>query len=341
MTLPGLADVAATYARTIIAAVRREFPNAPRHVMRHADDRPTPRSAHPAFYGCFDWHSAVEMHWALVRMLRAVPDALPAGDVRAVLAEHLSAEAIATEAAYLVEHPGWERPYGYGWALALAAELEAWSEVDADARTWAENMRPLAAAVSDALVAWLPRVTYPERGGAHANGAFALSRSLAYARRRSKDGDPALSAAIGAAAVRWFGADAEYPAAWEPSGADFLSPALTEAELIGALASPPEEFALWLSRFLPGLASGRPTSLLTPAVVSDPTDGQGAHLHGLNLYRAYAFGVLASRLDPADPRVEVLLTARERHAATSLPAVVGEGWMVEHWLACYAVLLLS
>jgi hypothetical protein len=246
-----------------------------------------------------------------------------------VLNEHLSAEAIAAEAAYLREHPGWERPYGYGWALTLTAELEAWSDSDADARRWAANLRPLAEVVADALINWLPQSTYPERGGAHANTAFALARSLPYARLRSD------------AAVRWFAADIDYPAAWEPSGSDFLSPALAEAELIAALAAPAEEFPEWLSRFLPRLADGRPESLLTPALVTDPTDGQGAHLHGLNLYRAYGFGLLAGRLDADDPRVDVLLAARARHAAASLPAVVGEGWMVEHWLACYAVLLLS
>jgi hypothetical protein len=341
MASPTFSHVAGVYARTIIDAIRQEYPNAPRHVMQHPDDRPTPRGAHPAFYGCFDWHSAVEMHWALVRMLRSVPEELPVDEIRAVLDEHLTAEAIGTEATYLLEHPGWERPYGYGWALTLAAELEVWGATDPDARRWADNLRPLAEVISDAFINWLPTVTYPERSGAHANSAFALARSLPYARLRADDGDLGLATAIANAAVRWFAADIDYPAAWEPNGADFLSPALAEAELIAALASPPEEFPEWLARFLPRLADGRPETLLTPAVVTDPTDGQGAHLHGLNLYRAYGFGLLAARLEPDDPRVDVLLAARERHAAVSLSAVVGEGWMVEHWLACYAVLLLS
>lgn len=334
MTLPALPDVAAAYARTILDAVRQEYPNALRHVMEHADDRPTPRGVHPSFYGCFDWHSAVEMHWALVRMLRIAPDSMPAAEVRTVLAEHLSADAIAAEAAYLADHPGFERPYGWGWSLALVAEIDAWD--DPDARVWSANLQPLADVVADGFVDWLPRVTYPERVGAHANSAFALTRSLAYAASH-----PALLGAITDAAQRWFGRDIEYPASWEPSGADFLSAALAEAELIAAIGSPAEAFPEWLAMFLPGLAEGRPEGLLSPAVVTDPTDGQGAHLHGLNLHRAYGFGMLADRLQPDDPRVPILHAARDRHAAASLSAVIGGDWMVEHWLACYAVLLLS
>lgn len=199
----------------------------------------------------------------------------------------------------------------------------------------------MADVVTASFVDWLPRITYPERGGAHANSAFALARALPHARQRSEAGDDALFKAISDAAVRWFGADLNYPASWEPGGADFLSPALAEAELIAAIASPAEAFPDWLAMFLPGLAAGEPATLLTPAVITDPVDGQGAHLHGLNVYRAYTFGLLADRLDAADPRVAILHGARDRHAAASLPAVVGEGWMVEHWLACYAVLLLS
>lgn len=339
MTLPDLGQVAAAYAETIIGAVRREYPNASRHVLTGPDDRPTPREAHPAFYGCFDWHSAVEMHWALVRMLRAVPDSIPAAEVRALLAEHLTGPALQTEADYLRAHPGWERPYGYAWTLALAAELAAWD--DPDAQGWAANMQPLADVVAAGITTWLERATYPERGGAHANSAFALTRSLAYARARADAGDGALLAAIAGAAVRWFAVDADYPAAWEPSGADFLSPALAEAELIAALAQPPEEYPAWLGIFLPNLAEARPAALFEPATVSDSSDGQIAHLHGLNLHRAYTFGLLADRLGPDDPRSDVLRAARDRHAAASLPVITGGDWMVEHWLAAYAVLLLS
>lgn len=339
MPLPDLAEVAAGYADAVIAAVRREYPNALRHVVTGADDRPTPREIHPAFYGCYDWHSAVEMHWALVRMLRECPRAVPAGEVRAVLDEHLRADAPVVEARYLAEHPGWERPYGWGWVLALAEELAGWDDVDA--ARWGAALAPLTEAVVEGFLGWLPRLTYPHRGGAHANSAFALTRALPLARRRAAAGDPALLDTICDAAVRWFASDVEYPAGWEPSQDDFLSPALAEAELLATIGRPAEAFPQWLSLFLPGLADGVPASLFTPALVADPEDGQGAHLHGLNLYRAHAFGLLAEHLGEGDPRRAMLRTARDLHAAASLPAVVGGGWMTEHWLACYAVLLLG
>ena len=141
--------------------------------------------------------------------------------------------------------------------------------------------------------------------------------------------------------MRWYANDVEYPASWEPGGSDFLSPALTEAVLIASIAAPASSFRDWLGLFLPGLGDGQPASLLTPAVVTDPSDGQGAHLHGLNLYRAHAFGVLAEHLEPDDDRGTVLHDARAAHAAASLPAVSGGGWMLEHWLAAFAVLLLG
>lgn len=343
MSIPGLSDVAAAYTDTIVVAVRREYPNQPRHTMSGPGDNPTPREAHPAFYGCFDWHSAVEMHWALVRMLRTVPAAVPSVAVREVLSEHLSADALQVEAEYLQTNAGWERPYGWGWALALTAEVEAWAtaSADPDAVRWAANLLPLADVVSDAFTDWLSRATYPDRGGAHANSAFALTRALPHARVRAERGQGELLAAIAGAAVRWFGSDIDYPAGWEPSGADFLSPALAEAELIAALAQPAEDFHFWLDRFLPHIGEGRPESLFQPATVSDASDGQIAHLHGLNLHRAYVFGLLADRLGPDDPREEFLRAARDRHALASLPVITGSDWMVEHWLAAYAVLLLS
>jgi hypothetical protein len=336
--LRALRDINEKYLATIVRVVRQEYPNDLRHPMTGPDDRPTPREIHPAFYGCFDWHSSVEMHWALVRLLRMTPDAPLSSDVRAVLDEHLTAEALATEAAYFVDHPGFKRPYGWGWTLTLAHELSTWD--DPDARRWSANIRPLADAIAALFVGWLRRATYPSREGTHSNSAFGFARALPFARARAASGDSALLDAIDKAVHRWFADDTDYPAGWEPNGADFLSPALTEAELMSDVLDP-AAFTEWLDRFLPGLAGGQPAALFEPAVVSDPTDGQIGHLHGLNLYRAYAWQRLARTLPDGDPRGPLLRMAARRHADASLPAVCGSDYMVEHWLACYAVLLLT
>ncbi|MGI8692314.1 MAG: DUF2891 family protein [Geodermatophilaceae bacterium] len=251
-----------------------------------------------------------------------------------VLGRHLTVENLQIEAAYFQTRPGFERPYGWCWTLMLAAELVSWD--DPSAQRWSAALRPLAEHINGLYLRWLPRATYPSRDGAHANSAFGLVRALPFANLLAASGDARLLDAITVCALRWFLDDAGYPAGWEPDGADFLSPALTEAELMSAVLSP-AEFAPWFDRFLPEL----PESLLTPAVVSDPIDGQTAHLHGLNLYRAFAFGQLAGVLTASDSRRAFLADAGRRHAEASLPAVSGSDYMVEHWLAAYAVLLLG
>jgi hypothetical protein len=201
-------------------------------------------------------------------------------------------------------------------------------------------MAPLADAVTGCFLDWLPKATYPVRYGVHANSAFGLSRALGYAQLRASAGDPELLEAIAEKALDWFGSDTLYPGSWEPSGHDFLSPALTEAELMAQLL-PQEEFDGWLSVFLPGIAGGEPASLFTPAVVSDASDGQIAHLHGLNASRAWCWRRIAESLPAGDPRVKRAREAARIHADAALPHVVGDDYMVEHWLACYAVLMLS
>jgi hypothetical protein len=189
-------------------------------------------------------------------------------------------------------------------------------------------------------VDWLARATYPVRYGVHANTAFGLSRALPLAAARASSGDPALLEAITARAYAWFGSDMLYPGAWEPSGHDFLSPALTEAELMAQIL-PPEEFADWLGMFLPGIERGSPAALFTPAVVSDSCDGHIAHLHGLNASRAWCWRRLAESLPGGDPRIGAAVAAARAHAQAALPHVVGDDYMVGHWLAAYAVLMLS
>jgi len=325
-----LVEQAAGWAAVGLANIVREYPNEIRHTMSGPDDRPLPREIHPAFYGSYDWHSCVEMHWMLVRLLRVVPNAVPDAEVRAALDAHLTPEALAAEAAYLAGRRSWERPYGWGWALALAHEVSMWD--DPDAARWARAMRPLGDVLSAQLAGWLPKAGYPVRHGVHTNSAFGLSLALGYAR----DFHPGLAATIGAAADRWFAGDADYPGGYEPSGSDFLSPALTEAELMAQLLQP-ADFADWLGRFLPGLADGRPAALFAPVAVSDPTDAQIAHLHGLNLSRAWCWRRLAEALPGGDPRVPVIRAAVQRHADASLAQAAGSDYMVEHWLAAAGV----
>jgi hypothetical protein len=329
-----ISDRAADWAAVALANIRREYPNDLRHTMTGPDDRPLPHEVHPAFYGSFDWHSCIEMHWLLVRLLRVAPEAVPAAEIRAALGAHFTPAALAAEAAYIAARPSWGRPYGWGWALTLAHEVISWD--DPQVAGWAAAIRPLGDTLATRFADWLPKAAFPIRHGVHTNSAFGLSRALPYARA----GQPALAAAIATAADRWFAADADYPGRYEPSGADFLSPALTEAELMLQLLAP-ADFAGWLGRFLPDLAAGEPAALFTPVPVSDPTDGQLAHLHGLNLSRAWCWRRLAEALPAADPRQPAIRDAVQRHADASLEQAAGSDYMVEHWLAAYAALLLT
>jgi hypothetical protein len=336
------------YARLALDNIDREFPSYLTVLLAGPGEFPArPRDRTPVFYGSFDWHSCVEMHWVLVRLLKTAGDAVPAHEIRAALDRQLTPAGLRAEAEFMRAQGGFERPYGWGWALALAHELATWPG-DQDAARWVAAMEPLAAALRESFLGWLPKATYPVRTGVHGNSSFGLSLALPYAQAQAQAqaqapagrSQPPLAAAIEAAARRWYRTDTDYPAAWEPSGHDFLSPALAEAELMARLL-PAGEFASWLAAFLPGLAAGEPASLFTPAVVSDSSDGQIAHLHGLNLSRAWCFRRLAETLPPGNPRVPACTEASRRHAEASLPHVTSDDYMVTHWLAAYAVLLFS
>jgi hypothetical protein len=336
-----LVDGAASYARVALDNIDREYPNDVRYLLRSPSDvAARPRARNPAFYGSFDWHSCVEMHWVLARLGRLDLPGVPVAEIREALDAHLSAAALVSEARYLSDpdNRNGQRPYGWGWALALVEEIACWDDPAAD--RWADNLAPLADAATELFLDWLPRATYPVRYGVHSNSAFGLSLARPHARRSASAGDSRLLDAVDRAALGWFSSDRDYPAAWEPSGTDFLSPALVEAELLAQLLPAPE-FAAWLEHFVPELSARGPATLFTPAVVSDSTDGHIAHLHGLNASRAWCWRRVAASLPVDDPRVEPAEEAAVRHAEAALPHVVGDDYMVEHWLVCYAVLLLS
>lgn len=330
---PGLGG----YATVAVENIGREFPSHISSTMREPGDFPRrPRDRNPVFWGSFDWHSCVEMFWLLVRLLKVAPGDVDEPRIRQALRARLTREGLQAEADFMATPHGaaMERPYGWGWALALACELATWD--DPDAKAWAANIEPLARTLSGNFLAWLPRATYPLRTGVHTNSAFGISRALPYADLRGGD----LSRALRDAAARWYAADENYPGAYEPSGQDFLSAALCEAELMARLL-PPGEFPDWLGRFLPGIADGEPASLFTPAIVADSSDGYIAHLRGLNLSRAWCWRRLAQALPPGDPRTASCVSASALHADASLAYVSGDDYMVEHWLAAYAVLLFS
>jgi len=343
--LARLRERADGYARVAIDNIGREFPSHLVHLMTRAADFPSrPADRTPVFYGSLDWHSCVEMHWLLVRLLRLVPEAIPAAQVRALLDRQLNAEKLEAEAEFVLSDDGrHERPYGWAWALALTGELAGLAaahagtdSADAGAVRWLAPMAPLEAAIVTGFTDWLPKATYPVRYGVHQNSAFAFATLLPYARDRA----PELAGEVTARALAWFGEDADYPARFEPSGHDCLSPALTEAVLLSRLLDQ-AQFATWLERFLPGLADGRPPELFTPAIVSDASEGQIAHLHGLNASRAWCWRQLAESLPPGDARIAPAIDAATRHLDAALPHVAGSDYMVEHWLAAYVVLALT
>lgn len=316
--------------------ILREYPHMPWIIANNAESYKLHRRSHPTFFGSFDWHSCVEMYWVAARLMRLFPGLPHEAEARRTIDSLLTVEHIETETAFFQQpsHGSFERPYGWGWLLALWHELHIWD--DADAARWHEILRPLAVTLMDRFEAWLPKLTYPQRIGMHTNTAFGITLAWDAASLHR----PELVELFRERAMTWFGADVDYPARYEPSGADFLSAGLSEAVLMSRVL-PRGEFPAWLSAFLPGLETSEPAALFTPATVTDTSDGQIAHLHGLNLSRAWAFLWLAGSLPVGDARVAALEDAARMHAGASLGQVSGSDYMVEHWLSAYATLVLS
>jgi hypothetical protein len=334
MLAPALAS---RFARIALDNVVREYPNKPEHVLHGPGDVSFPRTLHPAFYGSYDWHSCVHMHWLLARLLRKFPTLPEATAIAALFDRHLATAAIAGEVAYLAR-PGaaaFERTYGWAWLLKLAEELGRGA--GADFARWRANLAPLAQAFVARYHDYLPRAAHPLRGGTHPNSAFGLAFAIDYARACN---DAALVALCEAKARAWFGGDRDYPAAWEPSGSDFLSPALVEADLMRRVLER-NEFAAWLARFLPWFMSGEPAALFTPAVPTDRSDPQIVHLDGLSLSRAWCFDGIADALPPGDPRIAVATEAAAVHRLAGLDGLQSGDYMGAHWLASFAALALD
>ncbi len=334
--LPTLtSSLASKFATLALSHVTREYPNKLEHVLTGPADLRAPHEHHPVFFGSYDWHSCVHGYWLLARLLRRTTELPESETIRALFDTYITSARVAGEVAYLAQaqHATFERPYGWAWVHMLADEFR--QHDSPDGRRWAATLRPLAEAITARWMAFLPKCTYPIRVGTHFNTAFAVSLSLTYAERI---GDVALAAALRDAATRWYGTDAECQA-WEPSGDEFLSPALIEAECMRRVL-PPAVFAAWLKQFLPQLDVGLPHTLFTPAVVSDRADGKIAHLDGLNLSRAWCWRHLAGTLPDDDPRLRRALDAVARHLDASLRQVAGD-YAGEHWLATFALLAID
>jgi hypothetical protein len=338
MTLPSL-DVAsaARFADVALANVVREYPGKPDHTLGGDADLLPPRVLHPAFHGSFDWHSCVHMHWLLARVRRLHPDLPQRAAIDALLDRHLTPANVAGECAYLhrPHAQSFERTYGWAWLLKLAHELAL--STDSDARRWREALAPLARAFVERYLAYLPKADFPVRYGMHSNSAFGLVFALDYARHA---GETALEALCVDKARAWFGDDRDAPAAWEPSGFDFLSPSLVEADLMRRVLAP-AEFADWLCAYLPGLAAREPATLFAPAAVSDRGDPHIVHLDGLNLSRAWSFRGIAGSLAAGDPRRAVAQEAAAVHLAAGQAGLASGDYAGSHWLASFAALALG
>ena len=326
-------DLGRRFMAIALGHVTREFPNKLDQVLTGADESRSPRALHPIFFGSFDWHSCVHAYWLLARLSGRFPDTPEAAQVRALFAEALAPERVAVECAYLARPftATFERPYGWAWLLALYAALRRQD----GAASWATNLQPLAEAFAQRFLQHLPRAAYPVRSGVHSNTAFALALAMDYARTCRDD---ALARMVTDTARRWYLDDADCQA-WEPSGEDFLSPCLTEADCMRRIL-PADAFCAWFDRFLPRLEQGKPASLFQPVPVSDRSDGRLAHLDGLNFSRAWCWNNLAASLPSTDPRGAIMRDAAARHLEASLPHVAGD-YMGEHWLATFALLAIE
>ncbi len=331
------ASAAERFAKLALACVHKEYPNKISHVLNSDADVAPPRNLTPAFCGCYDWHSSVHGHWLLVRLLRTFPDASFAKPARDALKKSLTAENLKTEAAYLrgEGRASFERPYGLAWLLQLCAELREWD--DPQAREMLGNLKPLEDAAVERLRTWLPKLSHPVRVGEHDQTAFALGLILDYARGKN---DQTLAKLATDSARKFFLADANCPLGYEPSGEDFLSPCLGEADVMRRVL-PQAEFGKWLSEFLPRIPSLANADWLPVVISPDPSDPKLAHLDGLNLSRAWMLEGVLSALPGDDPRRPALTSAAEAHRRAGLAAVTGEHYEGGHWLGSFAVYLTT
>ncbi|HEY7641073.1 MAG TPA: DUF2891 family protein [Steroidobacteraceae bacterium] len=324
---------AARFAQLALDCVHKEYPNKIAHYMTSDADLKPPRQLTPAFYGCYDWHSTVHGHWLLARVIKLFPHSAVAQKARAALALSLTQQNIAAEVAYITA-PGresFERPYGLAWLLQLAAELR--STDDRQFQEWSANLAPLEAAAAKKLTTWLPKLSYPIRIGEHDQTAFAFGLTWDWA-RATKNSE--MEALLREKAKQFYLGDKNCPLAYEPSGQDFLSPCLAEADFVRRVLAP-AQFAQWLTAFLPQIPKDGSTAWLQAARITDRSDPKLAHLDRLNLSRAWMLEGIAEGLPAADARRGALRASAALHRNASLGSVTSEHYVGSHWLGTFAL----
>jgi hypothetical protein len=328
---------ASKFAAMALRCIEREYPNKPSHVMQDEKDILGPQAQHPAFYGCFDWHSSVHGHWMLIRLLKLFPDLPEAPAIRKALNKNLTAENILKEVEYFnqPQQRSFERMYGWAWLLKLVEELYGWE--DEEGQLWLKNLAPLEQTIVKLYLDFLPKQTYAIRTGVHPNTAFGLAFGLDYARTAK---NKPLQDLIIERSYYYYFKDKDCPSAWEPGGEDFFSPCLLEAWLMLRVLKP-ADFPGWFHAFLPQAKPGKAWRLLEPAMVTDRSDGKLVHLDGLNLSRAWCMKQVAQALPGKDKARQVLLTAALRHATDALNNIHSGDYAGEHWLASFATYLLT
>jgi hypothetical protein len=328
-------DQVVMFAELALKNIQTEYPNKPSNVVVDEASVRTPKEMHPAFYGCFDWHSSVHGHWMLVKLLKNFPGNSAEKRIREKLNQNLTAENLKAELAYFNEkqHKSFERTYGWAWYLKLAAELETWE--DEDGKRWRGYLSGLEKLIVQRTEVYLPKLSYPVRTGIHPDTGFGLALILDYARTV---GNSSLDKAIVRRARDFYLNDTDYPTKYEPSGQDFFSSCLNEADLMRRVL-PQEEFLKWFDAYLPTLSDGDGGNLLTPVKVSDVTDGYIVHLAGLDLSRAWCMQGIVDSLPEDDSRVPLLKKSIAAHAKTGYEYVFSGHYEGDHWLATFAIYL--
>jgi hypothetical protein len=322
-------------AQLALNCLDQQYPNSVKHVLNTDKDAVIPQKLYPAFFGCFDWHSSVHGHWLLVRAAKLFPNHEKTSEIITRLDAHFTAEKLQAELQYFQQpgRAGFERPYGLAWFLQLYAELHDWQHPRA--QEWLINMTDLKNHIVQQMATWIPKLAYPIRGGEHSQTAFAFGLAHDYAQTTN---DMDFLAQLNQHIKRLYLDDKDCPIDYEPSGHDFLSACLAEADLMRRILSE-KQFTRWLKKFLPKIKHG--SSWLKVAKVTDRVDGKLAHLDGLNLSRAWMLEGIAYALPAKDKRRQILLNQANLHAKSGLQAVTGEHYAGGHWLGSFATYYLT